>query len=305
MDTARRSIFFKLTIVLTLFFLGDAVIYGFLKHGMDHYYGMDKQAQILSVGHSHSVLGIDAERIEKELRVPVAKYAMAGANTLDRCWMIRQFVEEHPSVQLVIYDVDPRLFDSKGLSSASYTLFLPYINNPVISKYLEKQATWQEYFVCLLVKSARFRDQTINIALRGLLGKIENKKDSRIRVEQFNNYLEREKRRKIKVYPGSIKSFKDSIEYLSEKGITVLLTFIPVIDLLNNIDPINQERAVGLFKKIARNNNNVFFLDYNKHYQHQYDLFYNLRHLNRKGNELVTAELIKDVKAILAGKYSE
>jgi hypothetical protein len=31
---------------------------------MDRYYGLDKAAKIVSVGHSHSVLGIDAQQME-------------------------------------------------------------------------------------------------------------------------------------------------------------------------------------------------------------------------------------------------
>ena len=160
--------------------MGDLSVFHVLWAGMDRYYGLNKPAKVLCVGYSHTVLGIDAERMETELDVPVAKYATAGANTLDRKWMVRHFLDRQPSVSTVIYDVDPRLFDT-----ASYTLFLPYIDDPAMAEYLRQEATWQEYLTARLIHTARFRDQTINIALRGLLGKIENKKMTRIRIDDY------------------------------------------------------------------------------------------------------------------------
>ena len=294
-----KDIALKATLLLLLFQLGDFAIFSVLKRGMDHYYGMDEPAKILCIGHSHTVLGVDAERLESALGVPVAKYAMAGANTLDRFWMLRHFTEEHPTVKAVIYDVDPRLFDSDGLSSASYTLFLPYIGNNAMAEYIRQETTWQEYYTSKFVKTARFRDQTINIALRGLTGKIENKKETVIRIKDYTNYLERESKRPIKIDPDSLQCFQDSITYLTQKGIQVFLTFIPMINLLNNIDPARQAQVVDIFEKASANNANVYFLNYNQEHQHNHELFYDLRHLNKIGNELVTNQLTNDLRLYL------
>ena len=295
-DRTFRSPFWKIGVVCLLFFVGDRLLFGLLKGGMDHYYGMDEEAVVVSIGHSHSVLGIDAQRLERELGVPVAKYAFAGANTLDKYFMVRQFVRQHPSVKMVIYGVEPRLFDAKGLSSSSYTLFLPYLDDQQIGEYLLEQATWQEYWGGRLVKTSRFRDQTINIGLRGLSGRIENKKRGRVRVEDYTNYLIRATERKIRINPESVARFHETMAFLSQRGITVLLTFLPVLDRLNAIDPENQERVMKIFQEAAAGETNIFFLDYNALYQHEYQLFYDLRHLNREGNERVTSKLIEDIR---------
>ena len=291
-----NTIFLRAIVLLVLFQAGDLAIFNLLKNGMDHYYGMDEQAEILCIGHSHTVLGIDAEVLEEKLGVPVAKYATAGANTLDRDWMLKQFIEEHPTVKTVVYDVDPRLFDSENLSSASYTLFFPYIENEAIGKYLKKEASWQEYYTSRWIRTARFRDQTINIAIRGILGKIENKKNGIIRIKDYENYIKREQYREIRINPESVQQFHDSIKYLTQKDITIFLVFIPVIDLLNNINPTKQKNIVNIFKETAFNNKNVLFLDYNQEYQHNYELFYDLRHLNNKGNTLITKRLVTDLQ---------
>lgn len=235
-------------VIAALFLMGDVAVFHLFKGGMDRYYGLDKPARVLCAGHSHTVLGIDAQRMEKELGLPVSKYALAGANALDRYWMIRQFVERQPSVQVVVYDVEPRLFDSEGLSSASYTLFFPYIFEPAIDAYLLHEATWQEYVTARLIRTARFRDQTLNIALRGLVGKIENKKLSRMRLEAVSGFLAREKERKIRMNPAARKVFQDTVAFLTQKGITVVLAFLPMTDLLNQTDPEGQVRVMRFLK---------------------------------------------------------
>jgi hypothetical protein len=296
---AIKHILPKALLLLILFMVGDMLVFRTLKAGMDQYYGMDKPAEILCIGHSHTVLGIDAARIEEELGLPVAKYATAGANTLDRYWMLRQFIDSHPSVKVVVYDVDARLFDSEGLSSASYTLFLPYIDDQSMAEYLKQEATWQEYTTSRFIRSARFRDQTINIALRGLLGKTENKKSSTMQVENFANYLEREKERQIIINPESMQYLQKSIDFLTDRGIKLVLVYIPVSDLLNDIDASGQAAVDDIFKTMDHANPNVIFIDYNQDLQHRHDLFYDLRHMNAKGNQLVTDQIISDLKKLL------
>jgi hypothetical protein len=147
-----------------------------------------------------------------------------------------------------------------------------------------------------IIRTARFRDQTLNIALRGLLGKIENKKSSRIRVEDYQGKLAAEESRRVHVNPDSRQCFLDTMTYLTGRGITVMLVYLPTMDLLNEIDPDGQAEVMDIFKKIAAENKNIYFFDYNKDYQHRHELFYDLRHLNGEGNELVTRRMIQDLK---------
>jgi hypothetical protein len=293
-----RDVIIKVVVVLVLFYVGDFIIFHVLKKGMDRYYGLNKPAKILCVGHSHTVLGIDARKLEKELGVSVAKYATAGANVVDRNWMIRQFITRQPSVRVVVYDVDARLFDSDGLSSASYTLFLPYLNDPAMSTYLHQEATWQEYYPAKVIRTLRFRDQSINIALRGVLGKEENKKYTKMRVADYQGFLAREKERGIHINPAAQSVFLETLQYLAGKGIQVVLVNIPVADLLNEIDPARQVEMVRFFRKLAEENEKITFLDYNKDYQHRHELFYDLRHLNMDGNGIVTARLGEDLRRV-------
>src|SRR5262245_53844805 len=95
----------KALLLLVLFLVLDRIAGWILLHGLERYYGMDVPAQVLCVGHSHTVLGIDKVELEQALGVPVAKFAVEGANTSDRLVMIRYYLKRQPnSVRAVVYD---------------------------------------------------------------------------------------------------------------------------------------------------------------------------------------------------------
>ena len=285
---------------MVLFFIvTDFMVAFVLRRGMEKYYGLDKNAKILCVGHSHTVLGLDAERMERELSVPVSKYAVSGANILDRFYMIQHFLEKNPDVHTVLYDVDARLFDSEGLSSASYTLFMPFMDNDSINQYIFAQATWQECLLGQAIKSSRFRDQSLNIAIRGLIGKTETIKKSTVNLNDYKAYLEREKERKIRIDSDSVLKFEETVKLLADRNIRVFLIFIPVIDRLNNIDITTQKKAVDIFSSVASSHENVVLLNYNSAYEHRHDLFFDLRHLNEKGKQMITGRIINDLNKVM------
>ncbi len=87
----------KSSVFLVILFLSDQIAGGFLRMGLDRYFGLDVPARILCVGHSHSVLGIDKIALEKELHTPVSKYARQGADASDRLAMIRHYLAVHPN----------------------------------------------------------------------------------------------------------------------------------------------------------------------------------------------------------------
>jgi hypothetical protein len=291
------KIVLRILFTIILFIVADLLIFNTLFAGMQKYYGLNKKSKILCVGHSHTVLGIDSEKMEKKLNVPVSKYAIAGANTMDRYYMIKHYLSINPDVETIIYDVDTRLFDSEGLSSASYSLFFPFIKNLEMREYLKSQASSEEFFVSQYIKTARFRDQTLNISLRGLLNKIESKKTTKINLNNYKQSLEGESKNRVKINSYSIDYLNKTIEYLLSKEKRIILVNLPVIDLLNKIDVGNQKKAKEIFQSMSKKKN-VYFFDYADEYDNKHELFFDLRHLNEQGKQLITDRLIKDLKAI-------
>ena len=79
-----------------------------------------------------------------------------------------------------------------------------------MNEYLRSESTWQEYIICKIFKSARFRDQTLNIAIRGLIGKTETIKNTQINFGDYTRYLKREADRRIRINDESKKEFEES-----------------------------------------------------------------------------------------------
>jgi hypothetical protein len=291
--------FYKILFVILLFFVLDRAIFHFLHSGLVKFYGMDKGAEIVFIGHSHTLLGIDSEKIGNELDLHTSKYAFAGSNVFDRYHMVKQLVDKEPSLKTVVYDVDPRLFDIEGLSSASYTLLFPFIENQEIARYLKQKATWQEFYINRFIKTSRFRDQTLLMAFYGLANKTEGAKTSQVVLKNYKNYLNQERERKIVVNQEGVNIFLETIQYLELKKIRTVLVFLPVIDKLNEIDRSTQEDVLSIFHETAEENRNVFYLNYNDAYEHEHEMFYDLRHLNEQGKQEVTKRLIQDLHKII------
>ena len=158
-----RRFLLKAGLLLVLFVVLDRLAGWVLLRGLDRYYGLDQPAAVLCVGHSHTVLGINKVALEKTLGVPVAKFAVEGANTADRLEMIRYYFRRQPaSVRAVVYDVDAHSFTSAGLSSASYTLLYPFIGDPGIRAYIRRNcASATEYWLRRLLCVTRYNELTI------------------------------------------------------------------------------------------------------------------------------------------------
>jgi hypothetical protein len=294
----KKYFFYKALVITVFFFVCDHFLFQVLYSGMIHYFNFDKKAEILCIGHSHTVLGIDERQLEKQLQRPVTKYAIAGANCLDRYWMIKHYLSIDPDVSIVVYDVDPRIFDTEGLSSASYTLFLPFIDNPVMAEYLHDSSTWQEFYSSKFIRTSRFRDQSLMIALRGLFDRKGSSDTRQLRIEDHAAYLEKEQKRKVLINQESVEIFLKTIKELTQRDIQVVLLYVPVTDVMNQIDPPKQQEVKDFFEFIANENTNVFYWDYNQENEHRYDFFRDLRHLNDAGKEYITKKLAHDLKKL-------
>lgn len=300
----KKSFFYKAILIAGFFFVCDYFLFQVLYSGIVHYFNFDKKAEILCIGHSHTVLGIDERQLEERSHRAVTKYAIAGANCLDRYWMIKHYLSMDPDVSVVVYDVDPRIFDSEGLSSASYTLFLPFIDNPVMAEYLRESATWQEFYSSKFIRTSRFRDQSLMTALRGLLGRKDSSDTRQLRIQDHEAYLEKEQKRKVLINQESVEIFLKTIQELTRQDIQVVLLYIPVTDVMNQIDPPKQQEVRNFFEFIANENTKVFYWDYNQENEHRYDFFRDLRHLNDAGKKQVTNTLAEDLTRLLPPKSS-
>jgi hypothetical protein len=297
---AVRSFLLKALLLVALFLCLDRLIGHILLGGLERYYGLNEPAVVLCVGHSHTVLGIDKVALERALGVPVAKFAVEGANTSDRLAMVRYYLaRQAKSVRAVVYDVDAHAFTSAGLSSASYQLLFPFIGDPEIRAYIKEHCASQtEYLLRRLLWLPRYDELTITLAARGYFKKWTNLKLGTINAERLNEQVREGRFRKIAFDEASIGQFGKMVECARGGGRTLLLTYIPTVDIMNRAEPEKFERAMGLFRGFATRSG-VVFLDYNRDYERCHEFFFDPIHLNPAGQKVVTARLAEDLQKVL------
>ena len=299
----RADKVFRFTVKLVIFTLMilvcDHIFAYYVKKGLDKHYGLDKTAGIVSIGHSHSMNGIDGEALERGLNVPVAKYNLSGANTFDRLAMIKHYFSEHPnSVRAVLYDVDDHTFTSQGLGSNSYRQFYPFMDNPHVYDYVKNNAgSWEEYTSRRLLKLLRYETEAMIIGLRVMFNDNPlNNRRGKVDVAALKRSIDNGKYAKIQIDQKNVEAFEETIRYIRSQNAKIILVYIPVIDIFNDMDRNGNERITDMFKRYADKDRGVLFLNYNERYEHMHELFFDPVHLNVDGRSLVTKDLIKDLQ---------
>lgn len=291
----------KVLLLLVVFLCVDRVIGWVLRTGLDRYYGLNTPAEVLCVGHSHTVLGIDKVLLEQRLGIPIAKFSVEGADTADRLMMIRYFFARHPNgVRAVIYDVDAHTFTASGLSSSSYQLLFPFIDDPDIRAYLKQNCpSPTQYLLCRLLCTPRYNEMLLSLAARGYLKNWSNFKQGTIDPRRLGQFLGHDRMRRIEFDSDNLQQFMNTLSFVRGRGCTLFLAYIPTLDLLNQAEPRKFARAMEIFAQCAATNSQVVFLDYNKELQGRHELFYDPIHMNRKGQQQVTERLAADLKLFL------
>jgi hypothetical protein len=288
----------KFLLFLLVLFLLDRAAGLFLLHGLEKYYGLANPAEVLLVGYSHMVLGVDKVLLEDKLGSPVAKYARAGATLRDREIMIKHYLSRNPkSVQTVVFGVDSRLFTQEDLSSNSYRLFYPYMEDPSIAAYLRKEvpSRW-EYYPHKLMHTSRYSDVTLGLAIRGHRKDWGNYKNGQVNIELLKQELKEGKHQQIKFSEEQIEIFKRILSFLREQEIEVILAYIPTLDIYNAAEPDKHLKAIDIFKSVASQDAGIHYRDYNRDYSNRHELFHDHVHLNAEGQKLITNELINDLR---------
>ena len=60
-----------------------------------------------------------------------------------------------------------------------------------------------------------------------------------------------------------------------------------------------REQVRDLFRKLAKDNPLVVFLDYSRAFETRYALFYDTIHMNAKGRQVMTEDLARSLKEVL------
>lgn len=286
----------KLLLALLLLFAADWIVASLMKHGVDRYYGLDSDARILCIGHSHLMLAVDKERLERELGVKVAKYCREGVNVSDRQVMVNHYLSNGhaDSLRLVLYGVDLCTFTGEGLSKNSYKLMYPFLDNDYVDSYVREQAADDDYWLHRLFRTSRFNDEGLkNSAIRGWFSNWDNFKTNVVDTAKYRTWLADGRERSIQMNPELIGQFTATVDTLTRRGVRVVLVNTPTLDLLNHHEPEAYAGIMDWFRNFADSRDLVEFIDYNPAYESRYEIFNDRLHVNREGQRVMTGEFVE------------
>jgi hypothetical protein len=288
-----------LMLFLLFFFIADFLVAYFLGCGLKKYYGIENSAQILVNGASQVMLAVDKDLIERETGMRVAKYTREGVNISDRELMIHHFFsEKKSSAKIVVYGVDQFLFTDEGMSENSYTIFYPFMDNKEISDYIHTYTKeWYVYKIHQYIRCSRFDLYLVNSAIRGFLGDWSNKKKGEVNISSLKSNIANGSVRKINSKATNIATFQKTMQFLESKNITVVLLYIPYVDILENNDSKMQETK-NIFKKYSSDHPAVRFIDLTYPASSEHSWYFDPNHLNPKGQKELTEIVISELKKI-------
>lgn len=283
---------YKTLTALTVFFIIDFLISHLLLKGLNLGFGLNQESEIFIVGHSHMMMGVDKERLEKGLNCKVSKYTRTGVSLPERYLMTQQYLNSKYSnkLKVALVGVDAFTFSEGDISKNCYTLFYPFYEDKDVNRYLAEHAKPVEYWQHRIVRLSRYSDDLINSSIRGWLHDDQNYKTKQIDMDEFERQRNKWKSN-IDFDPGLMQKLNELIEMLTKRGVKVYLVNTPTLDVINHVQPDNFKRIMEYYQKLA-DNDKIYFIDFTK-YEANHELFFDPLHLNVKGQTLVTDSLIK------------
>jgi hypothetical protein len=299
----------KIMVFCSIIYATDYVIGIYLKNGLIKQYGFYRGAEILCIGHSRCDHGIDKTRLEKGLNIPVAKYAVPGANTLDRLAMTRHYFSEHPQqVKVVVYVCDYFIFNDMPIGTerniGRCKQLFPFVDNTEIDNYLKNSCPWTGYLPRKYIKSLRYNDYNVlDTAV------VNHFKDPQIPYDKFDFgcYKSSLKTSKlshinlaINIDSDTVKCFEETMEFLKSKNVKIILLFMPIVDLeRDKIDKHSRDRVMTMLRQYSARDSSIIFIDDNRKYEESHELYYDPLHFNKYGQNLATDDLIKVIKSVM------
>lgn len=287
----KRIISIVLFIVL-LTCLDRGIGYG-INEGLNRYFGLNQNADILFIGHSHLMLAVDKCLFEHKTAMTVSKYCREGVNVSDRYIMLKHFLSlpNKDSLKVVFYGVDQFMFTGKGLSKNSYKLFYPFMDSPTMDTYIRKSTDCYDYWLHKLVCCTRYSDALLNSSIRGWMHNWSNYKIGNLDVNALQEQIKRGEQRHIQFEQDLMDDFEKTLELLKQKGITTILVNTPIAKVLNEYEPMKYKKFIEYIQS-KTDSSSVYFWDLNPKYADKYELFYDPIHLNIKGQQVINDVLV-------------
>ncbi len=289
--------FLRVLLFIAILFVFDLIISVALLKGIERFYGLRSDADVLMIGHSHLMLAVDRVTLEEESGLTVAKYTREGVNMADRRVMAQQYYDicDEPP-ETVILSIDPWLFSGEGLSLNSWKLFLPFMDDRGVNSYVKSSATKFDYYRYKLLRSGRFNAQLLNASARGWLKNWDNLKFGVVDTVRYNNEEALRGFRPKTFSQELIRDFSATLEFLNSRNTKVLLLNTPVWEPLVNAQKAEYDRSMFLIDSLAREHcPGAEIIDLVPEFARRTELFFDPIHMNPEGQRVITEALAERI----------
>jgi len=281
---------------ILLFVLLDLTISLFMQTGIERFYGLKGDASVLMIGHSHLMLAVDKPQLEQETGLKVAKYTREGVNMADRKIMAEHYFSTcSDKPKTVILSIDPWLFSGEGLSSNSWLLFLPFMNNKNVNDYIKTSAGSRfDYYRYKFIRSSRFNALLLNASIRGWLGRWDNLKIGIVDTARYSDPESLRNFRPITFNSGLMNDFSSTLRFLKKENVQVILLNTPIWKPLIDAQRQEYEKSMYLIDSLAQKAcPGAEIVDLVPQFSADTRLFFDPIHMNPEGQRVVTEEVGK------------
>ena len=247
--------FVRLLLAICFLLGADYAIDKALKHGLDQGMGLNEHSKVLIVGHSHLMMGLDKEMMEKALHCKVTKHTRSGVGVEERYLMTKMFLDSpySDSLKVVVIGVDPFLFNSSGISENCYTLFYPWMDDSFVDDYIQKFTDDVTYYAHKIFRTSRYSDDLMKQSVRGW-----KNDDRNYKTTVFTDSLSEANREKwgrpILWNAESARCLENTIKLCTDRGIQVVLLQTPILRVLTDLQPDGYKGMLDYYQKLGMNN---------------------------------------------------
>jgi hypothetical protein len=286
----------RLLLIVLLFFLVDFVISVVLLRGVNSYFGLNSNAEILINGSSMSIAGFNKGKIEGATKKKVAFYSRNGVSLSDRSSMLEHYFNlTTQKTEIAVLEVNPLLFSERYTAANVFMLFLPFMDDPAMDSFIRSEIDIKQYWVRKLVRTSRYDLDLFSLAIKGHFGISENKKNQVLDTipleglkREFNSIAVEFNREKVK-------QFENTLALTKNHSNKIILVNMPIFEAKMKTFKNNDYQVFKSFlDNYVKSHEGVLFLDLNiPDITANPNYFSDPLHLNASGQEKASEVLLK------------
>lgn len=292
--------YIRLILALIVLFIADYTGHRILKYGLDKGMGLNERSKVLIIGHSQLMMGLDKSMMEDALKCKVTKHTRTGVGIGVRMMMTDMYVDSEysDSLKCVVLAVDPFSFNDEGLSQNSFMLFYPWMDDPYVGRFIHNSTDDVTYWGHKIFRLSRYSDDLIKQSFRGWRNDDRNYKTTVLTDDIYERGKDKWER-PIRFDRALMQNLEETIRHITSKGIYVVLLQSPSYYKLTENQQEKYKKTEAYFRSLANSSPLVEFIDYDKLYNKQANLFFDPLHLNVEGQKLMTNRLTNDIKKLI------